>query len=38
VTWGNGGPHSGSLHFADKDEGGGSSPPRPTTSDNEQDR
>ena len=23
-------PHSGSLHFADKDEVGGSSPPRPT--------
>jgi len=31
VTWGKGGPHSGSRHLADRDEGGGSSPGRPTT-------
>ena len=30
-TWGKRGPHSGSLHFADKDEVPGSSPGRPTT-------
>jgi hypothetical protein len=27
----------GSLYFADKDEAGGSSPPRPTTSDNQRE-
>jgi hypothetical protein len=32
ATWENGLPHSGYLHFADQDEVGGSSPPRPTTS------
>src|SRR5215211_3444561 len=31
ATWGNGGLHSGYRHLADKDEAGGSSPPRPTT-------
>jgi hypothetical protein len=31
ATWGNGGPHSGSRHLADKDEVPGSSPGRPTT-------
>jgi hypothetical protein len=30
ATWGNGGPHSGYRHLADKDEAGGSSPGRPT--------
>jgi hypothetical protein len=28
---GKGGPHSGYRHLADKDEAGGSSPPRPTS-------
>src|SRR4029434_8041810 len=32
VTWGNGGPHSGYRHLADKDEVPGSSPGRPTPS------
>jgi hypothetical protein len=31
MTWGNGGPHSGYRHLADKDEVPGSSPGRPTT-------
>jgi hypothetical protein len=31
MTWGNGGPYSGSLYFADEDEVPGSSPGRPTT-------
>jgi hypothetical protein len=30
LTWGNAGPHSGEPSIADKDEVGGSSPPRPT--------
>ena len=30
ATWGNAGPHSGEPSIADKDEVGGSSPPRPT--------
>jgi hypothetical protein len=30
VTWGKSGPHSGYRHLADKDEGAGSSPARPT--------
>jgi hypothetical protein len=32
ATWGNGGPHSGYRHLADKDEVPGSSPGRPTQS------
>jgi hypothetical protein len=31
ATCAKGGPHSGYRHLADKDEAGGSSPPRPTT-------
>jgi hypothetical protein len=38
VTWGSGGPHSGYRHLADKDEAGGSSPPRPTSGSNQRKR
>jgi hypothetical protein len=36
ATCRNGGPHSGYRHLADKDEAGGSSPPRPTTKSDQQ--
>jgi hypothetical protein len=38
ATWENGGPHSGYRHLADKDEAGGSSPPRPTPGPNQRKR
>jgi hypothetical protein len=38
VTWGKGGAHSGYRQLADKDEAGGSSPPRPTTGPNQRKR
>jgi hypothetical protein len=37
VTCGKGGPHSGYRQLADKDEAGGSSPPRPTSGSDEQE-
>jgi hypothetical protein len=37
ATWGKGGPHSGYRHLADKDEVGGSSPPRPTSGSDQQE-